>query len=155
MVVLAWIKSTSKKWKTFVANRTAGIQELTNERRKHVESAHNPADLISRGVSTTNLRESNLWWNRPSWLSFDKNDWPVSSTDHIQDSSEQRKTVYSFILKQISEEQVDEAPVNQLSSEYFDRFSSFFRIVRTTSYIFRFYNNCKGKTRIKTTTDSN
>ena len=102
-------------------------------------------------MSTTNLRESNLWWNDPSLLSFDKNDTPVSSTDDIQDTSEQRKTVHSFILKQISEEWVDEAPVNQLSSEYFDRFSSFTRIVRTTSYIFRFYNNRKGRTRIKTT----
>ena len=155
MVVLAWIKSTSKKWKTFVANRTAEIQELTNERWKHVESAHNPADLISRGVSTTNLRESNLWWNGPSWLSFNKNYWPVSSTDDIQDTSEQRKIVHSFILKQISEERADEVPVNQLSSEYFERFSSFTRIVRTTAYIFRFYNNCKGKTSTKTTADSN
>ena len=34
MVVLAWIKSTWKKWKTFVANRTAEIQERTMETRR-------------------------------------------------------------------------------------------------------------------------
>lgn len=144
MVALAWIKSASKKWKTFVANRTAEIQELTNERWNHVESAQNPADIISRGVSTIELHESNLWWNGPSWLYRESDNWSVFEVNDMHDISEQRKVLHSFIVKQINEEKAHES-----SSNFFDRFSSFTRLVRTTAYIFRFINNCKIKIRTK------
>lgn len=67
-VVLAWIRAPSNKWKTFVANRVAEIQELTNTNWEHVETAMNPADLLSRGMSATELQQSDLWWKGPHWL---------------------------------------------------------------------------------------
>lgn len=99
-------------------------------------------------MSTTILHESNLWWDGLSWLSLNKNNWPITSTDIIENTSEQRKKVHSFITKQINEETIDER-------EFFDRFSSFTRIVRVTAYIFRFYDNCKIKINTKTTLVSN
>ena len=78
MVVLSWLKCPSGRWKTFVANRVAEIQEITNERWNHVESSLNPADLISRGISAAELLASDLWWKGPHWLLEEESKWPRS-----------------------------------------------------------------------------
>ncbi|GFT94520.1 integrase catalytic domain-containing protein [Trichonephila clavipes] len=50
-IVLAWIQKEPNLLKTFVANRVATIQHLTNaEQWHHVSSEQNPADLVSRGL---------------------------------------------------------------------------------------------------------
>ena len=50
-IVLTWIQGPSNKWKTFVGNRVAIIQEETASASwRHVPSQSNPADLISRGI---------------------------------------------------------------------------------------------------------
>jgi hypothetical protein len=52
-ISLAWIAAKSSSLKTFVSNRVAEIQELTdNCNWGYVPSASNPADIISRGSST-------------------------------------------------------------------------------------------------------
>lgn len=43
-VALAWIKSHPSRWKDFVRNRVAFIQELPNSTWRHVSSKDNPAD---------------------------------------------------------------------------------------------------------------
>ena len=40
------------------------------------QGSHNPADLPSRGLSVSQLRESQLWWKEPSWLQELEKDWP-------------------------------------------------------------------------------
>jgi hypothetical protein len=48
-IVLSWIQWPSSKWKTFVGNRVATIQEdKPSATWGHVLSQSNPADLISR-----------------------------------------------------------------------------------------------------------
>ena len=64
-VVLAWIKAPSNRWKTYVANRVAEIQELTNTNWNHVQSSDNPADIISRGATAKELLTTNIWWDGP------------------------------------------------------------------------------------------
>lgn len=49
-ITLAWIKSPSSKWKTFVAHQVSEMQDITNLNEwNHVSTQDNPADLISRG----------------------------------------------------------------------------------------------------------
>ncbi|XP_017472300.1 PREDICTED: uncharacterized protein LOC108363445 [Rhagoletis zephyria] len=51
-VVLSWLRKPACTWKTFVANRVAKIDELDGASGWNlVDSADNPADLGSRGVS--------------------------------------------------------------------------------------------------------
>ncbi|XP_055928190.1 uncharacterized protein LOC129959396 [Argiope bruennichi] len=69
-VVLAWIKTPPTSLKTFVANRVARIQEYTKNFQWHyVNTAENPADLISRGVFPSKIQQLDIWWNGPSFLS--------------------------------------------------------------------------------------
>jgi hypothetical protein len=71
-IVLTWIQGPSNKWKTFVGNRVAIIQEETvSATWRHVPTQSNPADLISRGVEPTTLSTSTLWWKGPPWLTQD------------------------------------------------------------------------------------
>ncbi|XP_068916892.1 uncharacterized protein [Tenebrio molitor] len=69
MVVLAWLNNSPNTWQTFVANRTAEIQELTAIAEwRHVKGKENPADLVSRGLSPRELVDNELWFKGPSWL---------------------------------------------------------------------------------------
>ncbi|XP_035232769.1 uncharacterized protein LOC118204571 [Stegodyphus dumicola] len=55
-IVLAWLKKKPCCMKTFVANRVAMVQEITEVRQwHHVSSKQNPADLISRGADPVKL----------------------------------------------------------------------------------------------------
>ncbi|GFY11986.1 uncharacterized protein TNCV_4974861 [Trichonephila clavipes] len=73
-IALSWIKTPPHLLKTFVANRVAKIRELTvNFSWHHISSENNPADLVSRGLSVSDLINSSLWWKGPDPSIF-KND---------------------------------------------------------------------------------
>lgn len=55
-VTLAWIKGAPEKWKQFVRNRVASIQDaIPASAWKYVATAENPADLVSRGCDFQTL----------------------------------------------------------------------------------------------------
>ena len=88
-IVLTWIQGPPNKWKTFVGNRVALIQEETlGTTWRHVPSQSNPADLISRGIEPTTLSTSTLWWKGPQWLPQEPSNWPITEvntpTDNLQ-----------------------------------------------------------------------
>ncbi|GFW80480.1 integrase catalytic domain-containing protein [Trichonephila clavipes] len=63
------VKYTCQSFKTFVANRVAKVQELTEEFQwNHVPSVLNPADLVSRGLRPCDLLNLRLWWHGPQFL---------------------------------------------------------------------------------------
>ncbi|UYV73022.1 hypothetical protein LAZ67_10001583 [Cordylochernes scorpioides] len=71
-IVLAWITSESKKWQIFVTNRVAKIQDLTAAHSwQYISGRQNPADLATRGILSSCLINSKLWWHGPVWLALD------------------------------------------------------------------------------------
>ncbi|XP_011884007.1 PREDICTED: uncharacterized protein LOC105571143 [Vollenhovia emeryi] len=63
-IVLCWLRSCSRQWTPFVANRVAEIQRLTNiDSWRHVSSQDNAADPLSRGIMPNLLSELDLWWH--------------------------------------------------------------------------------------------
>ncbi|KAK9739877.1 Pao retrotransposon peptidase [Popillia japonica] len=68
-IVLAWLKSLNKQWKTFVANRVSIINTLTETSAwRHVRSEENPADILSRGMFVSILHKSKIRWHGPAFL---------------------------------------------------------------------------------------
>lgn len=68
-ITLAWIKSPSSKWKTYVANRVEQIYKVSEINHwYYVASKHNPADCASRGQLPEQLIANELWWKGPEWL---------------------------------------------------------------------------------------
>ncbi|GFR15920.1 pro-Pol polyprotein [Trichonephila clavata] len=68
IIVLSWIGSHASRWKTFVANRVAKIQTLSSATQwHHISGSVNPADLATRGVSSSTLLNS-IWLCGPKFL---------------------------------------------------------------------------------------
>ena len=56
MSVLWWVRNHSRNFKPFIANRVGEIQTVSKpEQWRYIPSELNPADIISRGLSATEL----------------------------------------------------------------------------------------------------
>ena len=77
-IALPWIKGPSSRWKDFVENRVQEILErVPPDQWRFCPGNQNPADLLTRGISATQLKENELWWNGPNWLKQSHSHWPV------------------------------------------------------------------------------
>ncbi|KAK9746936.1 Pao retrotransposon peptidase [Popillia japonica] len=100
-IALAWIRTESVNWKTFVANRVAEVRESSlSEEWKHIPSALNPADIVSRGTSPEQLSQTTLWWHGPEFLKHNEELWPeqhpiVSTSDS---EAERKKPIPMSVL---------------------------------------------------------
>ncbi|XP_045473996.1 uncharacterized protein LOC123680245 [Harmonia axyridis] len=134
-VALSWIRGESHRWKTFVGNRVAEIQDLIPSNCwRHVMSEDNPADCASRGLMPSDIHHHPLWWRGPPWLSLDPSSWPLSSVDSSQTEQvdEEAKPISSLILAAISNEPT-----------FIERFSSYLRLKRVTAFCRRFMVNAR------------
>jgi hypothetical protein len=68
-VFLQWINS-KKDQPVFIKNRVREIDKYEDVIIGYVPTYENPADIASRGSSTANLKNNNMWWHGPNWLSF-------------------------------------------------------------------------------------
>ncbi|KAK9744624.1 hypothetical protein QE152_g7582 [Popillia japonica] len=130
-IVISWLQMSPNNLKTFVANRVSNIQNITDVQRwRHVLSKDNPADIISRGLSVNELKNSRLWWSGPTWLSLSTEQWPVSNCEHELPVPEAKS-------------------VNFLSTKadytIFERYSNLRRLQRIVAYSLRFIDNCRTK----------
>lgn len=59
MIVIQYIKDKSKRFKTFVANRVAYIQQSRDsDQWRYVPSKENPADDVSRGLNGEQMKRN-------------------------------------------------------------------------------------------------
>lgn len=66
-VVLYSICGETREWKQFVQNRVLEIRSLVPpEQWNHCVSKDNPADILSRGATPTELKDS-MWFTVPEW----------------------------------------------------------------------------------------
>ncbi|XP_062539042.1 uncharacterized protein LOC134207338 [Armigeres subalbatus] len=135
-VVLHWIQAPSNSWQTFVGNRTSEIQRLTHGHLwKHVKGIDNPADYISRGMLPQNFIENTVWRAGPVWLCQREENWPEQPMlqSISEDLLERRKTV--LLTKEASPD-----------ISLFERYSTFWKLVRITAIVLRFISRCRTKT---------
>ena len=139
-IVLHWIhKGTNPK--PFIDHRLREICEtFPTASWSFTPSADNPADLLTRGISTSQLRASHLWTHGPNWL-LSKSDWPTW-------------TPASVLLLQAEEDLEPEATCREESSATdshsgmlsvidVSRYSSFHRTLAVTAYVLRFICNTR------------
>lgn len=129
-IVLSWIRGDINRWPVFVANRIGFIHTESNFSQWHHISTHeNPADHSSRGLTPTQLVQSNLYWHGPKWLSEPESNWPVSD--------------WTFLEQTNAEQTVNMAiQAEQEAYVLFYRYSSFVKLLRVTACLIRFRNNC-------------
>jgi hypothetical protein len=137
-VTLHWIRGLSSQWKTFVANRVAEIQQMWDPQKwRHCPGVENPADLLTRGVTSRNLKESDLRWKGPSWLSSAEETWPNQKLNQAstRDAQKERKAkpVQNFVT-------VSNKPVIDHG-----RYERWIKLICVTAYVLRFVANLKLK----------
>ncbi|XP_065088816.1 uncharacterized protein LOC135710229 [Ochlerotatus camptorhynchus] len=138
-ITLHWLYNPPSNYNTFVANRVAEVQRLTEGGTwNHVAGLENPADLISRGVDPCELVNNALWWKGPPWLTSDPAEWP--SMFPVQDACEFPPEVLEVKLRTLAAvTRSTEAPDRTL----FTRYSSLTRLTRIAAYCRRFVRYCR------------
>lgn len=130
-IVLGWLKLAPNTLKTFVSNRVSEIQCLTgSDDWRHVPTKDNPSDILSRGIMPEKIKDLNLWWQGPDWLSLPERHWPNLNKSKQSDLPEIKQSIKSFPL-QIFKDVIQ-----------FERFSNLNRLKRAMAWVIRFKNNC-------------
>lgn len=99
--VLNWLTSESCRYKVFVGTRIAEIQTLTDTAEwRYIDSAHNPADHITRGLTLTQIARPHQWSSGPDFLLQPSDQWPSTPVTKVESEiCELRKTAFIGTVK--------------------------------------------------------
>ncbi len=129
-IVLCWLRKSPTSLNSFVANRVRNTHQLIPQAQwRHVSSAFNPADMLSRGLTATDLISSDLWWKGPPWINLPPQQWPTPQFSAPKDLPE----VKSVIL----------AAPTTTEEKIWDRFSNFNHMIRILSWCRRYLHNLR------------
>lgn len=130
MDVVHWVRSQSRNFKTFVANRVSEVQEGTLPVQwRHVPGTENPADDATRGLPLGNMTENHRWFVGPDFLYEAASEWPKTKMSGGSEEAE------SEVAKSRCHTTVAEATPELMKWE---KFSSWNRLVRTCVMVLRF-----------------
>ena len=141
-IVLQWIKTT-KTLKRFVSNRINEIKKLTdNCEWKYCPTNYNPADLLSRGMTTKQFKESTLWRKGPIWIG-DKSKHPKTFIE--------TNTALSVLTDDDKEPLDDEESKTCENNIQFgidrildiNNYGSYKKLLRVSAFVQRFIHNCR------------
>ena len=94
----------------------------------HIPTDQNPADCASRGLSATELKDHQLWWEGPSWLLQEPEFIPpqpkAAELERAQQEESKSMTVYATPVKAISWWEM--------------KFNDYRVLLHATAYVFRF-----------------
>ncbi|XP_038116940.1 uncharacterized protein LOC119769111 [Culex quinquefasciatus] len=137
MVTLHRLRDTPANYDTFERNRIAEIQRLTDGCIwGHIAGKDNPADIISRGVSPSELIEMPLWWHSPP----ETEESPTMFVMHAVHDEEDVPAVAAAVT---SPPEADE----EENERYwlFKWYSTLTTLLRTAAYCRRFATLCRLK----------
>ena len=87
-VVLGYIRNSSARFSTFVANRIELQHTYTSvDQWQYVPSTLNAADIASRGLSPSKVNGATMWFEGPPFLLESKDNWPKQA-DFVCDLSD-------------------------------------------------------------------
>ncbi|GFT93126.1 integrase catalytic domain-containing protein [Trichonephila clavipes] len=134
-IVLSWVGSHASRWKIFVANRVAKIQTLSSATQwHHISGSANPADLATRGVSSSTLLTS-IWLCGSKFL---HETFPIQTDFSVPSLNDAvPKERYCALQSTIVPNHLPD--VNDL----IHKFSSLSKLKRVITYCLRFINSCR------------
>ena len=141
-IVLQWLLTDSVNTKSiFTRNRLKDISVFKKDLAdkygvfinfKYVASEDNPCDLITRGLTLSELNKKFTFWsNGPEWLSSYSDSWPESNLGCLSEENKQ-KTQPSQVSAYFNVEHQRDAPLLNLQN-----YSDFRKLIRVSSYIFK------------------
>ncbi|XP_068704307.1 uncharacterized protein [Montipora foliosa] len=135
--VLQYIRNTSKRFHTFVANRLAVIHENSKPHQwRHVRSDLNPADDASRGLTIEEMHAKDRWIGGPQFLRQKEEFWPpdliLCQPELTDEDPEIKRTVQLRCLALTNSQEVD------VVSRLIERYSSWEKLRKAIAWILRF-----------------
>ncbi|XP_071952433.1 uncharacterized protein [Antedon mediterranea] len=141
--VLRYLSNDETRFKTYVGNRVSAILSRTNKDQwRFLNSAENPADLASRGMTAEEMMTSEMWYCGPKFLTQNDSKWPEMPDDlALRMNDPEVKGVTALVV----------AEINTTLDEITSQFSSWKTLSRVTGWVLRFTNNLKNVKHKKTT----
>ena len=140
MVALHWICGVGKQYSSFVQRRFAEIRSLVSHKNWYfIDSGSNSADILSRGALLLNLKDNDLWYSGPKQVLY-------SDTPPTRFSILCKDDSFTLLILDTPSTK-EEKLVNLNSIIDFKRFSSHLKLLRVTSYVMRFINRLKNKSK--------
>ncbi|XP_065889715.1 uncharacterized protein [Dysidea avara] len=137
-IVLHWIFS-SKQLKPFVANRVKEICSLfPTSVWGYCQTADNAADLLTRGITPTQLQSSSLWSHGPEWLTSET-DWPKWSPMSVFNICTSEEIEATALIAETSI--ISTTGVYQVID--INKYSKLTKLHRVTAYVLCFVNNLR------------
>lgn len=131
-IVLSWLTVPHEAFKIYVSNRVHLVHTLLpNCQWHHIDSANNPADCASRGITPSELSRYSLYWHGPSLVHAAPDEWG-------QNWAPLAKHELPEVRPVVCTNRVDDVPV-----EWFNCFSSFDRMIRVVARVHRFVTCCR------------
>ncbi|UYV75141.1 hypothetical protein LAZ67_12002621 [Cordylochernes scorpioides] len=128
---LSWLRTMSRNLPTFFGNRVAEIQSCPQIREwRYVPTGDNPADIASRGILGSELKQSSIWWTGPTWLSAESTEWPRKLPVFENQSQTELLSVHA----------ISETPLLVAIGEMSSTFNGY---IRKVAWILRFCHNCR------------
>ncbi|XP_067025655.1 uncharacterized protein [Acropora muricata] len=135
---LSWIQNKGE-WIQFVRHRVNEILKLTaKEDWAYCSTDENPADLGSRGALASQLKENQLWWCGPSWLTGRPDEWPAMTEAYQTPESQVEEKKSTTVLLTEAERPSGIANVIDVNND-----STLQRLVQVTAWLKRFVNNLR------------
>lgn len=130
--VLKYINNRTSRFRTFVANRISEIAKVSQAQQwRHVNSANNPADMASRGLTIKAFLRKEIWTAGPQFLRQPQEEWP-QNPDGLEDISPKDCEVKSISVN--AAQVTEEDPTTRL----IHHFSSWSRLKRAAAWMLRF-----------------
>ena len=131
--VLRWLRSSHRRYITFVANRISEILDLTDVKDwRHVPGVLNPADELSRGLFPSQLDAEHRWFAGADFLYQSPECWPadIAPCDSPEVADEWLGSIGVGY---------DEGPIDVLIA----RSGNLHRLIRIVAWINRFAGNIR------------
>ena len=140
-IVLRYIRNTSKRFQTFVANRLQIIHDASTPHQwRHVPTKLNPADIASRGLNIglkdRDQRNFQFWINGPEFLRQAYQSWPEQPADlpDVEDSDQEVKRTKA----NVGVVNASENPTPKSLSRLIHRPSCWYRLQKSVAWLLRF-----------------
>ena len=135
-ITLHWIKG-DKRTNTFVNHRVTEILRFSTP--GYCPTQDNPADLLTRGITSSQLKASRLWKHGPQWLLLENN-WPTWRFSPSIEMQALAVTATSF-SPSTNQQFSGTVHINCIIDIF--TFSTLSRLLAVTSYVCRFIANCR------------
>ena len=146
------VKSVEREWKQFIQNRIDKVRKLVSpEAWNYCPGKLNPADIPTRGLGATDLKDNETWRYGPKFLQQTSDSWPEQPKAHTLDGDQiqdELKAEFRRNLQKVSANYTS-APETSVESVIDPcRYSDIMKLFHVTALVLRFICNLKA-TRIK------